>query len=40
MLSRLTFSMAIIFRSPGVAVMVDISGSNFSLAGVARIPAM
>jgi len=45
MFSGLTFSMAIIFTSPDVAVTPEInmadkqSGSSFSLAGVVYIPA-
>ena len=45
MFSGMTFSMAIIFTSPGVAVtpennMADKSGSSFCLANVAHITAM
>jgi len=43
LMSRLNFSMAIIFTSPSFTLdinMADKSGSNFSLAGVTYIPAM
>jgi len=45
MFSGMTFSMAIIFTSPGVAVtpeinMVEKNGSSFSSANVAHITAM